>query len=80
MKKLISLAVASAVVVSAVSASQIVGTGSSFAAPAYKHWSSAYYNATGNEVTYTATGSGAGIRAIKNGLVNYGGTDKPLNF
>ncbi len=79
MKKLISLAVASAVVVSAVSASQIVGTGSSFAAPAYKHWSSAYYNATGNEVTYTATGSGAGIRAIKNGLVNYGGTDKPLN-
>ncbi len=78
MKKFVSFVVASTIVASAASASQITGTGSSFAAPAYKHWSSAYYNATENEVTYTATGSGAGIRSIKKRLVNFGGTDKPL--
>ncbi len=78
MNKLVSLAIAGTVLVSVASASQIVGTGSSFAAPAYKHWSSAYYNATSNQVTYTATGSGAGIRSVKRRLVNFGGTDKPL--
>jgi len=80
MKKFISFVVASTIVAGAASASQITGTGSSFAAPAYKHWSSAYYNATENEVTYTATGSGAGIRSIKKRLVNFGGTNKLYMF
>jgi len=78
MNKFVSIVVASTALAGTIFASQVTGTGSSFAAPAYKHWSSAYYNKTGNQVTYTATGSGSGIRAVRKRLVNFGGTDKPL--
>ena len=57
----------------------INGTGASFPYPVYKEWIKGYYDATGNKVNYTATGSGTGIKEIKARHVDFGGTDKPLN-
>ncbi|SIO05676.1 phosphate ABC transporter substrate-binding protein, PhoT family [Sulfurivirga caldicuralii] len=56
----------------------VQGTGSSFAYPLYKSWATEYYNATGNKVNYTATGSGTGIKAVSAREVDFGGSDKPL--
>ncbi len=56
----------------------INGTGASFPYPVYKQWIKSYYQATGNRVNYTATGSGTGIKEVAYRHVNFGGTDKPL--
>jgi len=56
----------------------INGTGASFPYPVYKQWIKSYYEATGNRVNYTATGSGTGIKEIVARHVNFGGSDKPL--
>lgn len=57
----------------------INGTGASFPYPVYKEWIKSYYDATGNKVNYTATGSGTGIKEVKARHVDFGGTDKPLS-
>ena len=59
-------------------ASTIEGTGASFPYPVYKAWISDYYNATGNKVNYSPTGSGTGIKEISARHVDFGGSDKPL--
>lgn len=78
LRKLLALSVLSLSVGTMAHAAKIEGTGSSFAHPAYSAWSKAYYNATGNQVNYSPTGSGAGIKEVRARHVDFGGSDKPL--
>ena len=65
MKRLIIASVMTAVVsTSAMAATTIQGTGSSFQYPANKAWAKLYYDNSGNKVNYSPTGSGAGIKDV----------------
>ena len=78
LKKIVLASAMAMTAVSVRAGTTIEGTGSSFAYPIYKSWATEYYNATGNKVNYTPTGSGAGIKAISAREVDFGGSDKPL--
>ncbi|HZZ35238.1 MAG TPA: phosphate ABC transporter substrate-binding protein PstS [Caulobacteraceae bacterium] len=56
----------------------LAGAGATFPAPLYAKWAEAYKAASGVIVNYQAIGSGGGIKQIKAGTVDFGGTDKPL--
>lgn len=58
---------------------KLTGAGSSFVAPAMQTWLYEYKSAKGVEVNYQAKGSGAGISQYKEGTVDFGATDAPLN-
>ena len=57
----------------------INGTGATFPYPVYKQWIKDFYNQTGNQVNYTGTGSGTGIKEVAKRHVDFGGSDKPLS-
>jgi len=57
----------------------INGTGATFPYPVYKQWIKNFYNETGNQVNYTGTGSGTGIKEVAKRHVDFGGSDKPLS-
>ena len=79
MKRLIATAaLIASVSLSGVSAATIEGTGASFPYPVYKSWLTEYHKASGNQVNYSPTGSGAGIQEISVRHVDFGGSDKPL--
>jgi phosphate transport system substrate-binding protein len=69
-------AIAAAVSAVAV-AGNITGAGATFPKPIYLKWADTY-KATGNQVNYQGIGSGAGIKAIEGGTVDFGASDKPL--
>lgn len=77
-KKLLTSALVASVCVSAVNADQLKGRGASFPGPIYKAWTAEYYKASQNQVNYTPTGSGDGIKSIKKRMVDFAGSDKPL--
>jgi len=77
-KKMISVTVVAMVALTMVEADAIKGRGASFPGPIYKAWTARYYKATGEQVNYTPTGSGDGIKSISKRMVNFGGSDKPL--
>jgi len=58
---------------------QLNGAGSSFAFPLMSAWSTEYKTATGVQINYQGTGSGAGISAIIAKNLDFGATDAPLN-
>ena len=60
------------------SATDITGTGSSFAYPIFSKWAGTYKTEKGVGVNYTATGSGTGIAQITAKTVDFGASDKPL--
>jgi phosphate transport system substrate-binding protein len=60
-------------------AGSIVGTGATFPFPLISKWIPAVDNALGINVTYTATGSGAGIAQITARTVDFGASDAPLS-
>lgn len=62
----------------AASVEKVTGAGSSFAYPIISKWASAYKEETGIEVNYQSVGSGAGIKQIKAGNVDFGASDAPL--
>lgn len=62
----------------AANAANITGAGSSFVAPIYAKWGSAYRTATGNEVNYQSIGSGGGQAQIKARTVDFGASDDPM--
>jgi phosphate transport system substrate-binding protein len=58
----------------------ITGGGSTFAYPMYAKWFEEYRKVAPEvRFTYQPTGSGAGIHDVMLGLVDFGGTDGPLN-
>ncbi len=53
----------------------VSGAGSTFAAPVYEQWASSIGSP---KVNYQAVGSGAGLTAIENKVVDFAGSDPPL--
>ena len=78
LKKILTAAVAASVALSAVNADELKGRGASFPGPVYKAWTAEYFAATKNQVNYTPTGSGDGVKSISKRMVDFAGSDKPL--
>jgi phosphate transport system substrate-binding protein len=60
-------------------AGSLVGTGATFPYPLISKWIPAVDDAMGLRVTYTPTGSGAGIAQITARAVDFGASDAPLS-
>jgi len=60
-------------------AGSLVGTGSTFVFPLVSKWIPAVDNALGIKLTYSATGSGAGIAQVTARTVDFGASDAPLS-
>ncbi|TWP28569.1 phosphate ABC transporter substrate-binding protein PstS [Apibacter muscae] len=58
---------------------KLSGAGATFPAPFYTLVFKDFTKKTGNEVTYGATGSGSGIRSLKDRTVDFGATDVYLS-
>jgi phosphate transport system substrate-binding protein len=61
------------------SAGPVVGTGSSFVFPLISKWVPAVQDALGINLTYSPTGSGAGIASVTARTVDFGASDAPLS-
>jgi phosphate transport system substrate-binding protein len=61
------------------SAGSLVGTGATFPFPLISKWIPAVDEALGMKITYTPTGSGAGIAQITARTVDFGASDAPLS-
>ena len=80
MKQTLKIALASTVLISGLSASDIIkGSGASFPYSVYQKWIKAYNKETGIKVDYIKKGSSKGIKDAKARSVNFAGTDKPLS-
>ncbi len=63
----------------AASAQSLNGAGASFPAPIYQKWFTEYSNAhKGVQINYQSLGSGAGIRQVIAGTVDFGASDGPM--
>ncbi len=60
-------------------AGSLVGTGATFPYPLISKWIPAIDNAYGIRITYSPTGSGAGIAGITARTVDFGASDAPLS-
>ena len=60
-------------------AGSLVGTGATFPFPLISKWIHAVDNSLGINITYSATGSGAGIAQITARTVDFGASDAPLS-
>jgi phosphate transport system substrate-binding protein len=81
--KYINLAVAAGFAavlsVSAASAADISGAGSTFIYPVFAKWADTYKTNTGIGLNYQSIGSGGGIKQVEAKTVTFGATDKPLS-
>lgn len=58
----------------------INGAGASFPNPIYTKWFSEYRKAASNvQINYQSVGSGAGIKQVTDGTVDFGASDGPMN-
>ena len=57
----------------------ITGAGATFPNPVYQKWAEAYKAKTGTALNYQSVGSGAGIKQIEAGTVDFGASDKALD-
>lgn len=58
----------------------INGAGATFPYPIYSKWFDAYHQKNGNlQFNYQSVGSGAGIKQVTEGTVDFGATDGPMN-
>jgi phosphate transport system substrate-binding protein len=58
----------------------INGAGATFPYPIYSKWFAEYHKANGAiEINYLSVGSGAGIKQVTDGTVDFGATDGPMN-
>jgi phosphate transport system substrate-binding protein len=83
MKRLTGLLVAAlalAAMVWAADSLLINGAGATFPNPIYTKWFSEYHNKNPKiEFNYQSVGSGAGIKQVTDGTVDFGATDGPMN-
>jgi phosphate transport system substrate-binding protein len=61
------------------SGGDLTGAGASFPYPLYSKWTAAYQEKTGQQINYQPSGSGAGIRQLSEGTVDFGGSDGPMS-
>jgi len=54
------------------------GAGATFPYPIYSKWVSDYQQATGIKINYQSKGSGAGIKQLQDGIVDFGASDAPM--
>ena len=57
----------------------INGAGATFPAPIYSKWFDQYHKANGSQFNYQSVGSGAGIKQVTEGTVDFGASDGPMN-
>ena len=57
----------------------LVGAGATFPYPIYSKWFSDYEAATGVKINYQSKGSGAGIKQLSEGIVDFGASDGPMS-
>jgi phosphate transport system substrate-binding protein len=58
----------------------INGAGATFPYPIYSKWFDEYHKAHGNaQINYQSVGSGAGIKQVTEGTVDFGASDGPMN-
>lgn len=59
----------------------LTGAGASFPAPVYQKWTYTYSKENPDtQVIYQSMGSGAGLNQIKEGTVDFAGSDNPLTL
>jgi len=69
-----------ALVVAAQNPLLINGAGATFPYPIYSKWFDVYHQKNGNiQFNYQSVGSGAGIKQVTEGTVDFGATDGPMN-
>lgn len=61
------------------SAMLVNGAGATFPYPIYSKWFDEYHKAHGTEINYQSVGSGAGIKQVTEGTVDFGASDGPMN-
>jgi phosphate transport system substrate-binding protein len=71
-------ALAALAVAGGAQAVDITGAGATFPNPVYQKWAEAYKAKTGTALNYQSVGSGAGIKQIEAGTVDFGASDKAL--
>lgn len=59
-------------------AKQINAAGASFPYPIYNRWFDEFHKETGIKINYQSVGSGAGIRQVIAGTVDFGASDAPM--
>ena len=84
MKKLVyllSAVLTVALLVSVARAAVLInGAGASFPNPIYSKWFAEFHKAHGDtEINYQSVGSGAGIKQVTDGTVDFGASDGPMN-
>jgi phosphate transport system substrate-binding protein len=84
MRKVVSFCTILAVSLLAVSASMaalsLTGAGATFPYPIYSKWFDEFHKKNSNvEINYQSLGSGAGIRQVTEGTVDFGASDGPMN-
>ena len=57
----------------------INGAGATFPYPIYSKWFDQFHKANGTQINYQSVGSGAGIKQVTEGTVDFGATDGPMN-
>ena len=75
---LLMVAVASLFAVAVGAQGQITGAGATFPYPIYSKWFDVYSKMKGVQINYQSVGSGAGIRQITAGTVDFGASDGPM--
>jgi len=78
MKRILAIALFSALAWTQAQAGDISGAGATFPYPIYAKWADAYKKETGIGLNYQSIGSGGGIKQIKAKTVTFGASDKPL--
>ena len=73
------LAFALAGVLLAQSGPLINGAGATFPNPIYSKWFDQFHKANGAQINYQSVGSGAGIKQVTEGTVDFGASDGPMN-
>src|SRR5260370_4177503 len=66
-------------IVWAQSSLRIKGEGATLPAPIYSKWFDEYHKANGSQFNYQSVGSGAGIKQVTEGTVDFGATDGQMN-
>lgn len=57
----------------------LTGAGATFPAPIYQKWFSDYASIGNVQINYQPNGSGGGIKAVTEGVTDFGASDMPLN-